>query len=429
MKDRSRFSPSVLLLALLLGVSFIECSALIGAGRVHSNDFKHLWLGTRVLEAGGSPYDAQMLLTAARQYGIESVNPYVYLPATAVFLAPFAAMGYKAGLLAWFAFNWLLVWGCVLAGPHWMRLERPERARLLGALFLVGSMPFMRQMTAGQMNIIVLAAVLFALGALMRRRDLSGGIVLGLAAAFKIAPFFFLLPLLGLKRWRAAGGLAAGFIAANLAAVIWFGGDVHVEALPVLRQMGYGQSTWAQFGMDFYRDPFNQSFNSLFHHLLTENPYTRPWSDLGTGMANGLTWLASILMLGMYAVFLLRYWMPTLPERAGGGAWGDRETVLFLAASLLMLLLPSLMWDHYSLQALPALFWLAGSPSLGRPIARSMTVLVAFALMSLPWMHTREAFTHGAGILLMSIRLWGMLLLAGYLFVESDRQLGRAPDA
>lgn len=417
--SRRPFPRIRLLLGFLVLVSLVELVSLVVAGRVHSNDYKHLWLGTRVLIEGGSPYDPQILMTAARQYGMDSINPYVYLPATALFLWPFGMAPFGAGMLGWFVLNAALAWAAVLAGPVWVRVEKPWRAQLFGALFLVGAMPFMRQMTAGQMNLIVLAALLLAWGWLIRGREIPAGVTLGLAAAFKIAPFFFLFPLLGLRRWRAAGGLLGGFLAANLVALIVFGAGVHREALPVLGNMGYGQSTWAQFGMDFYRDPFNQSVNSLMHHLFAENPYTTPWADLGPGVANGLTWVASLLMFGGFAALLGR----TFIERTKQGGWGETESALYLLGIMLMLLLPSLCWDHYALQALPVVFWLAGREEAGGSAAKWIVLFVAFTLLSAPWMHGAETFRQGPGILLMSFRLWGLLLLTGFLFVQAARLL------
>jgi hypothetical protein len=256
-------------------------------------------------------------------------------------------------------------------------------ARLLGALFLVGSMPFLRQMTAGQMNIIVLAAVILALGWLIRGRDTAAGVALGLAAAFKIAPFFFLLPLLGLRRRRAVAGLLGGFICGEPRGARLGGAGVHADAVPVLSQMGYGQSTWAEFGMDFYRDPFNQSFNALFHHLLTENPYRargstsarrRPMPRPGWPRSRSLALrrdAAGFLDVGRRC--------------RGTSAWGERETALYLVGLMLMLLLPSLLWDHYCVQALPVLFWIVGRPAppSRRWVAASVAAVV-FVLMSYP---------------------------------------------
>jgi hypothetical protein len=429
MNEQRRPSPlPFLLLAVLVFISLAESVSLLKTGRVHSNDYKHLWLGTRVLAEGGSPYDPAILLTAARQFDIDSINPYVYLPATALFLRPFGKLPLQTSIVGWFALNWLLAWTAVLLGPRWVRLERPQRAQLFGALFLIGSMPFVRQMTAGQMNLIVLGSVVLAWGWLIRGRDLAAGVVLGLAAAFKIAPLFFLMPLFGLRRWRAVGGLGLGFAVTNLVAMVLFGTEVHREALPVLSNMGYGQSTWSQFGMDFYRDPFNQSVNALMHHLFTENPYTTPWMNLGPGLANGLTWMVSLFMLGGFAVLLgIRFFGTQTGIHLTDESWGERESSLYLLGVLLMLMLPSLLWDHYCLQVLPIIFWMTGREAGRGGALRSASLLAAFAFLAFPWIHTAEAFRQGPGILLMSFRLWGLLILLGWLFVEA-RRLIRYPE-
>lgn len=408
-------------LALLLALSLAEMIAIERAGRVHSNDFKHLYLGVEVLAAGGSPYDPALLFQAAHGHGIRAINPYVYLPATGLMLRPMIWLGFEPAVRCWMIFNWLLAWTCVLAGPAWMRLPRPALARWVGALYLAGALPFMRQMTAGQMNVAVLGALIFSLGFFVRGRDFWGGVVLGLAGAFKIAPLFMGLPLLLMRRPRGVGGLIAGFAAVNLAALAWAGWDVHMDAIPVIRAMGYGTSTWAEFGNDFYRDPFNQSFNSIFHHLFAENPYTQPWIALGADWANRLTMAVSFAMLAAFAVFALlraRLYSARRP-------WSENHTAQFHVATLLMLLLPSLMWDHYAVQTLGVMMWLAaGAGGLG--LARGAALAVAFAVLAIPWVHHDQAYRAGAGILLMSLRLWGTLILLGLAWNEWNRA-GKEP--
>jgi hypothetical protein len=128
MNPRFRPAPHHLAVLLLVGFSLVQAYSLFAAGRVHGNDFKHLWLGTRVLDAGGSPYDPQILLTAARQYGIESINPYVYLPATGPVLWPFReARISRSAMVAWSAFNWIVAWLLRARGPGWLKLARPAR--------------------------------------------------------------------------------------------------------------------------------------------------------------------------------------------------------------------------------------------------------------------------------------------------------------
>lgn len=405
--------PRLILLGNFI-VSFVEAVALRSGDRVHNNDFKHLWLGTSILAAGGSPYNADLMLAAARQYGFDSINPFVYLPATGLLLRPLASLSFPAAEFLWFWGNWILAWLCVLAGPRLLKAEHPWLGQIAGGLFLAGSMPFMRQMTAGQMNVALAAILLGGLALLIHGRQFEAGAVIGLAAAFKITPIFLLLPLVGLRRWRAAISCAGVFALLNLLAALWAGWDVTRDAWPVIRSMGYGESTWAQFGNDFYRDPFNQSFNSLFHHLLTKNPYTQPWITISTAGANAATWLVSILLLiGLLAMIGRNRRRPYYSVE-----WREAETALMLVSILVMLLLPSIMWDHYAVQTLPALIWVFGSRWLRRSPFGLVAALITFFLLAYPWRHTAPEWTQGPGILLMPIRLWGTLALAGILYSE-----------
>lgn len=416
------------LLFALAAASLAEALLMLAGGRVHNNDFKHLWAGSRILAEGYDPYEPEAMFGMAKEHGLGSINPFVYFPATGLMLRPFSALPFPAAAVAWFWINFALAWLCALAGPIWMRLERVSLGQLAGAAFIVGAFPFYRQMAAGQMNVVVLAALVFAAGGLGRKRDLSAGAALGLAAAFKIAPFFLIVLLAGMRRWRAGAAGLAAFAAMMALAVAWSGWEVHFHFLPVLRQMGFGRSTWEAHGMDFYRDPFNQSPNALFHHLFTTDPTARdaprwfPWANLGPAMANTLTYALALAMLAGLAATLLRY----RRRPYFSNEWGEPESALFMIGALLMLLLPSLMWDHYAVQALAPLMWLFGSRRLAARPALAAAALVIFFSLAYPWIHqpSEAAGRAGWGVLAMSIRLWGTLGLLAAVGAEWSRAMG-----
>lgn len=403
-------SPRVkpLLLAILVLVSLVEAAAL-RRGAVHNNDFKHLWIGSRLLAAGGNPYDADMMLLAARQEKIDRINPFVYLPATGLLMRPITILPYPIAEWLWFWMNWAAAWCCVIVGPRWLRAPRPRLAQWGGAMFLIGSLPFMRQMTAGQMNVALLAAFVLVAGLLARGRMGLAGLVLGWAAAFKITPLFLILALAGMRRWRAAFVAGATFASLMLLSLLLYGRDVHSAAWPVLSSMGYGKSTWAQFGNDYYRDPYNQSLNSLFHHLVTENPYSTPWFAWGSGAANLLTWIASAILLLTLTRWMLRYRRRPYFHPI----WNEAENGLLMLALLAMLLLPSIMWDHYAVQALLPLIWVLGLGKLAHRPAHMAAVTITFMLLAIPLASHAPEYREGWRILLQSIRLWGTLGLLG----------------
>ncbi|MCH8334252.1 hypothetical protein IIC65_09990, partial [Candidatus Sumerlaeota bacterium] len=105
-----------LALAGLVLISLMQAAGLRSRG-IHNNDFKHLWLGAKILAEGASPYDPRIMGIGARQYGFGTINPFVYPPSTGLMLRPFAGLSFERAEAAWFWINWVLAWLCVLAGP------------------------------------------------------------------------------------------------------------------------------------------------------------------------------------------------------------------------------------------------------------------------------------------------------------------------
>ncbi len=406
-----------------MGVSLVLGISMLRQGGIHGNDFKHLWAGAFLLDHGLSPYQPDQLFRVAASQRWAAMNPYVYLPTTGLLMRPLAWMRYHTAQEVWFWLNWGLAWAVVLGGPGLLRMRRADLARLVGAVFVTAAFPFYRQMTAGQMNVVMAALLILAAAALRRRREPAFGLILALGFAWKISPALLIVLAALMGRWRAALwglGFSAAFI---LLSLVCFGWPVHREALSMIAEMGYGRSTWEALGNDFYRDPFNQSPNALLHHLLTENPYSRPWLALGPVFANGLTWLVS---LGLFAACLLAARgrrldrvrpAPRDPPRAS-----DADVSLFLAGTLLMLLAPSLLWDHYCVQALPALMWLFGQGLVTRGPTSTVAGLAIAILLTIPWLHQAPWWREGVGIPMMSLRLWPLICLYGWLLIESGRR-------
>jgi hypothetical protein len=422
MTRRRSLDPIV---ALLLLLSVLHGFALRHFNLVHDNDFKHIWGGSRMLVLGANPYDAgdpparppELVRFAVAQgwtdsNGAARINPFVYLPTTGLLLLPLTAIPFDRASSLWFWFNGIAAWLLVLLGPSLLRVQRPDLARLAGAAFLLTAHPFLRQMSAGQMNVMTAWIVLGALAALRHRRPSLAGALLAVGFAWKIAPAFLIAALAALGRRRAC------LVGATLAAALWLASlsiappRVQADALRTVAQMGYGRSTWSQFGLDYYRDAFNQSPNALFHHLLTENPRTTPWIASPPGVANAATALFSVMLVGLWLARRRRL-LDAAPQNANGG-----EPVLFLAASLAMLMLPSLMWDHYVVQTLPALLWLAGDARTARRWPRALGLLASIALLGVAWNYEAEICRTGPGIVLMSLRLWPILGLYAWLLFD-----------
>jgi hypothetical protein len=390
---------------------------------LHGNDFKHIYLGMQALTSGADPYGARSLLQVASAHGLDdaALNPYVYLPFTGLSLAFLRPFAFPAASLAWFGINHLLMIlaaammvGAILREPG----ARNWRTQAFGLLLLALSInhPLTRTLTAGQLNCVLVACYAGAFLALGAGREGIAGIVLGFAAMFKLSPGIFLFYFLFRRRWRALGAMAATCGALLAASVLAVGLQPHFDFLPMLRQMGYGHSTWEEFGATFWKDPWNQGINSLLTHVMVAgNRVTLSWFELGQGAANDATVAASLLLAGAFVFVAVR--RSASAETGPGTASASLTTAdaaLFQAAILLSLMLPSLMWDHYLVQLLPPVAWLAWHHGHGRVRVASVLVVLLYVLTAIPWRYDAETYRSGWRVVLMSMKLLPVVCLFAF---------------
>jgi hypothetical protein len=206
----------------------------------HGNDFKHLYLGARLLADGESPYNRETLTESSKLLGFGTINPYVYLPFTGLAMRPLARLSPAEAEKTWFFLNHAFLWiGFFLLATSGSRRSRPGLLPLaLGAMLCFASFATYRTLTAGQLN-----AALFACWALIwhlmaRGRDGAAGSVAAFAALFKIAPglliFYFALA----RRWRALAGMIAAGLVLTVAGMIATGPGRWLEFYPLARDMG-----------------------------------------------------------------------------------------------------------------------------------------------------------------------------------------------
>lgn len=387
---------------------------------LHGNDFKHVYLGMQALTEGTEPYSPESLLLQASLHGLRgaSLNPYVYLPFTGLAMAFLKPFGFAAASWIWFALNHVMVlaaafvMSAALLPDHLRRAQ--WRGHLFGALLIALALdfPLHRTLTAGQLNCVLLLCLTLAYHALVAGRDGRAGALLGFAAVFKLAPGLFVLHFALRRRWRALAVMCATGAVLMLASVAAVGPRIHLAFLPMLHQMGYGRSTWQEHGATFWKDPTNQSINSLFTHLaVSGNGLTDPWVELEQRHADTATLVAT---LALVAAFLIVAWWRTRAD--GDPASHDdpgpelrRDPALFMATVMLMLLIPSLMWDHYLLMAILPAAWLATSALRRGCRAGAALALLLFAATAVPWDFAAPSHTGGLGILLMSMKLFPAL--------------------
>lgn len=370
-------------------------------GPLTGNDFLHIYLGSRLLWHGFDPYSAENMLKAGEMLIGRGPNPYVYLPFTGFVMRPISNLSYGNAFKSWFLISHLFILCAIPISLLALQLPFSLRNLIFALLVLAISFPLYRNFSAGQLN----APLVFGYAAfyLMLRRvhPAFTGALAASMMLFKITPGILLIYLLWMRMWREAAWMLGWALAFTCVTIALFGLDTHLNFLPMLRDMGYGRSTWADLGHVFFSDPANQSLNSLFHHLFAQTPQTlRPMLDLGPSAANVFTWLAALALL---AIVL---WRTREQRRAS-----EKEPLSFSLFIFLSLLIPSLMWDHYLVQLFFPILALYGALHSRGMWALRAVFVAGIVIISIPFRFDAEPWKSGAGLLMMSFKLWGTLLL------------------
>lgn len=416
-----RSVPIAVLIAALL-LYLLNQIYLLTAGwneRMHGNDFWHLYSGALALRRGLNPYDGEVLRQVAAEAGIERLNPFVYLPFTGLMLIPLTMFRPDRALFIWFLLNHVFFLGgaALLA----VGVRREERWWVVGLLMGLGAFffPLTRTLTAGQLNCLLLLLFAAALYLLGRRREVAGGILVGAAAMVKVSPAFLILFLAWKRRWRALTASLATVAALLVFSVAALGPGngfrVHRDAVEVFRQMGYGRSTWSEYGERFHVARGNISPSSVIYRLLLREPGYAEDPDTGfEGLTQrpGLAQALSILLAAAMIAGL-------------GWVTRDRREEVFSAefslAVIVMLLLPSLFWDHYLvLLFVPLAVLLAASLRRGRVLP--LVVLAGSAMfLARPYQFFGGPVARGWGTLWLAPHLLAVAVIAALLFWELRR--------
>ncbi len=459
------------------------------SGPMNGNDFKHMYLGSQLLVAGENPYDPPTLFQAARDTGFQQINPYVYLPFTGIVMSPLAYFDPVMALRIWFVLNHVMALSALLL----IALTLRDRISIFttitaGLTILAFSAPWGRTLSAGQLNAVLLLGIAAVLYCVRSGRMLIAGSIAAFCFLFKIWPgiFFVYFAWRAIGEWRrgrkkSARSFALGFAPMLIVSLVFFvvsiaivGLQRHLDFMPLLRDMSYGRSTWWQAGNTFYRDAYNQSFNSFFHHVLVPRLGFTPWFEATSALANNLTKLAVALIAALVA------WRSFPPRKR---SLDEAVTLsLYLVGGLLV---PSIYWDHYAvLMLIPMIALLACGPKhtlfalaamlllllpthlgseifllpavsrafgfvpekvlkaivIAQLISLIFTILLTVfyrmkfkttptpillwpfcaALIGAKVFYHLPALTQGAGLLMMSAALWGTLLLLGLSLVSSS---------
>jgi len=334
------FNKNKIIYGLIILLTLIVISRFIPF-QPHFNDFGHLYASayTLSLDPPGDPYYAPLLrYYAFNNLEIKRLNPYVYPPLTGYLFIPLLGFSFMQAGYIWYYINIFLLAAAVLIFIDSQKCNNRIFLFALAMAVLSTAHPAVRTLTAGQLNMLLLFLLAIAWWAYSRKMDWLCGAMLALGTMIKLFPGLLIVYFIWKKKWKVALWAIVIFQALLIYSVLFIADwEVHTSFYNnILKHMGYGKSTWAEFSKTFHIDIENQAPSAVWYRLLTWNKYTRGIID-SPMTAKIMSILTALAVFGI-SLFTSRKKTDHSDETE------IIEYSIFLTAAMLI---PSIMWDHY----------------------------------------------------------------------------------
>lgn len=383
------------------------------------NDFKHLYLGARLLWKGENPYPEENLRREAaevRHPDLRYLNPYVYPPFTGYIFGWLGKISYEKATRVWFWMNQgFLLLACLLLAGSLAGFTPLAKGTVL-LVSLAFSFPLYRATDAGQLDHFLLLLLTLIMYLWRNHWKKTAGAVIAFAALVKVVPGFLGVWLLWKREWSAFGMAVTVGLTLILLPGTLFGLTPYFDYIPIALEMGYGSSTWAEQGNAFYVDPGNIGFPALIYRFFQDNPRTEALLHLG--------FLAKLICL-LWAFLILAgcLFCCRIQRR-------DEDPEMELGAWILgMLLIPSLFWDHYLVLAFPAWILLASRLTTSGVNDRFLALAAgawAMTCIRIDW--SNPAYLSGWRMLYLNFHLpWAILLFLFALWMAASSRMPETP--
>lgn len=172
-----------------------------------SMDIDVYWeAGQRMLHGGRNLY-------AESEDGTNQVGLFIYPPLFATLFAPITLLPRWAGYALWGLLELLLMAAGLRAARGLCDVPAGRQARLFYLLMIAGLFGALwTNLQEGQVNMLVVSALLAGAWLIERDKPLRGGLLLAAATHLKVIPVVLLPILLAQKRFKAAAGMTAGLL-------------------------------------------------------------------------------------------------------------------------------------------------------------------------------------------------------------------------
>jgi len=195
---------SVLIALLLALYAWLYLLPVLGPHAPRADDFQDYLFAAHQLASGGDPYANFIRNHVPWDWSLSS--GYLYPPAFAVFLIPLTWIANDLAVRIWL----VLIQAAIAASLLivYAVIGRPRRSELLClTAVLTTFFPLANTVLTGSMNTLLLLLLTGAWACWQRRQDVRSGVLVGVAAVFKLFPLA-LLPYLAWRRhWKLLGAV------------------------------------------------------------------------------------------------------------------------------------------------------------------------------------------------------------------------------
>ncbi len=402
----------------------------------HRNDFTHLYIAGYLADHGRNIFDIDLTFSVKEGLGIQrGINPFVYPPFFALLLIPLSRYSYDSAWTLFYLSSHLVYFIALALLVKMLTEEEEPQIMWWGILLALSAVfsPLAQTFAAGQMNTFLLLILVASLYHFKKQSHITAGAIIGFGTAIKISPFLFIFYFLWKRKWAAATAAITVLILSLILSLFWLGWNVHSEFIQIASQMGYGTSTWSQFGQHYHVEPHNQAPSAFWYRLLTHNPTTTGILHAPL-LAKIFSYVTAIVIMGLLFLY-------TRSEKNSSSEW---EYSIWIIG---MLLIPSLLWDHYFVQAL---FPIALAIRIGLNQNKRGIYLLAFGLafMAMPFIYETQRFLDsrfstlfsfflydyppfktGWKTVFLSLKLFGLLFLFGYILLHRPKEEPQSDDS
>lgn len=334
---------------------------------------------------------------AADSLGIVRQHYYIYPPFFAMLAVPLSLVPFQTARLGWLGVDLLLLGLTVWLYLVWRRADRTPPKRLELALIAVTLglefLPLIWALAIGQTSLLILALLAAAILCAKQEREVTGGLLLGIATAIKLTPVLLLLYFLVRGRRRLALWGIASAVFCTLLAAVALGPELTQRFFTVVAPSMSGGTAYF----------LNQSLAGFFDRLVGSGDVTQ------VALSTEPTARALSVAVSTCLLAFTYYCLRRRPGRPVGLAL-DLEVS---AVMLLTLALSPISWTHhYLIIVIPLYSIVAAGIRYPRP-SPILAILTGIAFLLIARKPHHELFTEGISRVALSAALYGALILWG----------------